>query len=57
MYFANITSLVLTMLVYYGLVIILLLAIGIQVYDYHYNYEFFVQYYFNSEYRKHLLDE
>jgi len=55
MYFANISSLVFTMLIYYGLVIILMLAIGIQIYDYNYNYEFFVQYYFNADFRKHLL--
>ena len=45
MYFTNIISLVLLMLLYYGLIIILIIAIMIQVYDYHYNHEIFMELY------------
>lgn len=44
MYFSNILSLVLTMLLYYGLMIILMIAILIAVYDYNYNYDDYVLY-------------
>lgn len=43
LYFANLISLILIMLVYYGLVVILLIAIMIQFYDYNYNHEEFVK--------------
>jgi len=43
LYFANLISLILIMLVYYGLVVILLIAIMIQLYDYNYNHEEFVK--------------
>lgn len=39
LYFINLISFILVMLVYYGLVIILLITMGIHVYDYNYNYE------------------
>ena len=47
MYFANILSLVLTMLLYYGLIIILGIAMLIAVYDYNYNYDDYVVYHSN----------
>ena len=47
MYFANILSLVLTMLLYYGLMIILGIAMLIAIYDYNYNYDDYVVYHSN----------
>ena len=47
-YFTNIIFLVLTMLIYYGLLIILIIALLIQLYDYHYNHEIFMDIYMNK---------
>jgi hypothetical protein len=44
MYFSNIVSFILALLVYYGLLIILFIAFAIHLYDYNYNYEDFVAY-------------
>lgn len=44
MYFFNILSLVLTMLVYYGLMIIMGIALIIAAYDYNFNYDDYVSY-------------
>ena len=39
LYFLNLLSFILVMLVYYGLVIILVITMLIHIYDYNYNYE------------------
>ena len=44
MYFINILSLVLTMLIYYGLLIILGIALCIALYDYNFNFEDYQQF-------------
>jgi len=42
LYFVNLLSFILTMLIYYGLIIVMGIAMLIHLYDYIYNYEEFV---------------
>jgi hypothetical protein len=44
MYFCNILSLVITMLLYYGLMIIMSITFMIALYDYNYNYDDYMVY-------------
>jgi len=45
MYFSNLVSLIVGMLIYYGLLIILGIVVLVQLYDYHYDYDGFLRAY------------
>ena len=49
MYFINLVSLIIVMLLYYGLVIIIFITLLIHLYDYNYNYEQWAEDYFVTE--------
>ena len=52
MYFTNIVSFILVLLIYYGLLIILFIAFAIHLYDYKYNYDDFLAFW-NSKPHSH----
>lgn len=52
MYFSNLVSLIVGMIVYYGLIIILAIVVMVQIYDYHYDYEGFLQAYIHQSHHE-----